>query len=139
MKTIRAISIATLLIAGLVHALEAKPPDNSSWTGNYTDKKFLNGQAVFQLNIVQEGAQVTVDFDGAYNDGHGCAPEANASAKVIDKNTLKFTFTDSANNAGAGTITRAGEDVIISVKPTRVADPRCAVFYPEKLRLRPAR
>ena len=35
----------------------------ATWTGNYTDKKFLNGQAVFQLNILQEGATITVDFD----------------------------------------------------------------------------
>ena len=106
--------------------------------GIYTDKKFLNGQAVFQLNILQGGGQISIDFDAVYNDGHGCAPEANAMAKVVDKNTLKFSFTDSSGNRGTGTIQRAGEDVIISLKPTRVTDARCIVFYRDNIRLAPA-
>ncbi len=53
------------------------PAKEAGWTGNYTDKKFLNGQAVFQLNIVQEGSAISVDFDAVYNDGHGCAPQAS--------------------------------------------------------------
>jgi hypothetical protein len=101
--------------------------DVDSWSGNYTEKKLLNGQAVFQLNILQEGAQISVDFDAAYNDGHGCAPQASGPAKAVDKNTLKFTFTDSANNSGTGTIKRSGAGVIISIKTTRVADSRCVV------------
>ena len=110
-----------------------------TWTGNYTDKKYLNGKAVFQLNILQEGNQITIDFDAVYNDGQGCAPEANAPAKEVDKNTLTFTFTDTARNSGTGTIKRASNDVIISVKATRVADPRCLVFYRDNIRLQPAR
>jgi len=46
-----------LFLASILSAKEA------TWTGNYTDKNFLNGQAVFQLNILQEGATITVDFD----------------------------------------------------------------------------
>jgi hypothetical protein len=138
MKTIRATSAAALLIAGLAQVLGAKPADDASWTGNYTDKKFLNGQAVFQLNILQEGAQISVDFDAVYKDGRGCAPQGNGPAKAVDKNTLKSTFTDSANSAGTGTIKRAGEDVIVSIKSARVADPRCIVFYSASIRLKPA-
>jgi hypothetical protein len=105
------------------------PAKEASWTGKYTDKKHLNGQAVFQLNILQEGDKISVDFDAVYNDGHGCAPEANA--QIVDQNTLRFTFTDTSNNAGTGTIKRTGAGVIISVEPTRVADPRCVIFYKE--------
>lgn len=115
------------------------PAKEANWTGNYTDKKYLNGQAIFQLNILQEGPQITVDFDAVYNDGHGCAPEGSGSAKAVDKNTLKFTFTDSANNAGTATIKRAGDGVTISIKPARVADAKCLVFYQENIRLKPAR
>lgn len=61
-------------------ALAASSAGESNWSGNYTEKKFLNGQAVFQLNILQEGDAISVDFDAAYNDGHGCAPEANGPA-----------------------------------------------------------
>jgi hypothetical protein len=122
-----------LSLAAFLSAKEA------NWTGNYTDKKYLNGQAVFQLNILQEGDRITVDFDGAYYDGHGCAPEGSGSAKVVDKDSLKFTFTDGSNNTGVGTIKRTGDGVIISIKPIKVADPRCVVFYRDNIRLHPAR
>jgi hypothetical protein len=123
-----------LLFLGLLNSSAA----DSGWAGNYTDKKFLNGTAVFQLNIVQEGNQISVDFDAVYNDGHGCAPQANGPAKVVDKNTLTFTFTDSSNNSGSGTIKRTADGAMISVKPIRVADARCVVFYRDNIRLKPA-
>ena len=139
MRTTRRIFAATLFIATLAGPSQTEGGDNTSWTGNYTDKKYINGQAVFQLNILQEGSQISVDFDAAYNDGHGCAPQASGPAKVVDKHTLKFAFTDSSNNSGSGTIKLSGDEVIISIRPTRVADPRCVVFYKENIRLKPAR
>ena len=47
----------SLFLAASLAAKEA------NWTGNYTDKKYLNGQAIFQLNVLQEGETITVDFD----------------------------------------------------------------------------
>jgi hypothetical protein len=35
-----------------------------------------------------------------------------------------------------GTITRAGDDVILTLKPNRVADPRCMQFYKSNMRLK---
>ena len=113
--------------------------EETKWTGNYADKKYLNGQAVFQLNVLQEGERITVDFDAVYNDGHGCAPQGTGSAKMVDENILQYTFTDTAGNAGTGTITRVGDGVIISIIPTRVADSRCIVFYKKKRPLKRAR
>ena len=121
-----------LLCLGLAALLPAK---EANWTGNYTDKKYLNSQAVFQLNILQEGETISVDFDAVYNDGHDCAPQGSGPAKVVDKNSLIFTFTDSANNAGTGTIKRTGDGVVLSIKPTHIGDPRCVVFYKENIRL----
>ncbi len=127
---------ALLLTAALAVSALAT---GASWTGNYTDKKYLNGQAVFQLNILQEGETISVDFDAVYNDGHGCAPQGNGPAKVVDQSTLKFTFTDSAGNSGSGTIKRDASGVLLSIKPGRIADRRCTVFYKENIRLHPAR
>jgi hypothetical protein len=124
-----------LFIATLIVSSAAK---EANWAGNYTDKKYLNGQAVFQLNILQEGDTISVDFDAVYNDGYGYAPQASGQAKVIDANTLKFTSIDSSNNVGVGTIKRVGADVVISIKPVRVADPRCVVFSKENIRLKRA-
>ena len=58
---------------------------------------------------------------------------------MADKGTLKFTFTDTSSNSGTGTIKRTSDRVIISIKPTKVADPRCIVFYTENIHLKPAK
>jgi hypothetical protein len=128
--------LATAVVALLLAAAPGKEPN---WTGNFTDKKFLSGKAVFQLNILDEGGKISIDFDAVYNNGHGCAPEGNGPATIMDKDTLKFTFTDTAGNAGSGTIKRAGNDIIISVHATRVADRTCLVFYSDNIHLHPAR
>ncbi len=52
------------------------------------------------------------------------------------KDTLEFTFEDSFNNSGTGTITRAGDDIIVSMRMTRVADPGCLVFYGKNIPLK---
>lgn len=127
-------SVLLFLVVSVALAFAKEP----SWSGNYTDKKFLNGKAVFQLNIVEEGGQISVDFDAVYNDGHGCAPEGSGQAKVVGKDTLSFTFTDTAGNTGSGTIKPAGNDVLISVKVTKVANRSCLVFYGDNIRLHPA-
>jgi hypothetical protein len=107
-----------------------------NWPGEYADKKFLNGNAVFQMSLEQSGNTVSVWFSTGYNDGHGCGPEATGTGKVTGKGTVEFTFTDSSNNAGTGTITRAGEGIALSIKTTRVADSRCLVFYGQNIRLK---
>ena len=101
-------------------------------------EKYLNEQAVFQLNLLQEGETITVDFDAVYNDGHGCAPQGNGSARAVDHNTLQLSFTDTANNGGTWRIKCVDDGVIISIIPTRVADSRCMVFYRENIPLKRA-
>jgi hypothetical protein len=109
--------------------------DSSSWAGQYTEKKFLGGRAVFQLSIEQSGSAMQVSFDAAWADGHGAAPEAEGPAK-ISGNTLTFKFEDTFKNSGTGTITRAGDDIIVSLNPTHVEDPRCLAFYGKNMRLK---
>src|ERR1700719_684599 len=121
-----------LAVALALISIGAGPAD---FAGEYADKKFLNGQSVFQLSLEQNGNNVTVFFSAGYNDGHGAAPEADGTGKVTPKGTVEFTFEDGFKNAGTGTITRSGGGVIISLKTTRVADPRCLVFYKENIRL----
>lgn len=113
-------------------ALAAEPP---GWAGEYRADKFLNGRAVFQLSIEQSGGATKVSFDAAWNDGHGAAPEAEGPAKVSG-NTLTFKFEDSFQNSGTGTITRAGNDIIVSLNATKVAEPRCLAFYGKNMRLK---
>jgi hypothetical protein len=124
--------VISVCVFQLSSALAAEPP---SWAGEYRADKFLNGRAVFQLSIEQSGSAMKVSFDAAWEDGHGAAPEAEGPAK-ISGNSLTFKFEDSFKNSGTGTITRAGNDIIVSLNPTHVEDPRCLGFYGKNMRLK---
>src|SRR5947209_14138941 len=119
-----------LLFVPLALFLVAAGPPN--FAGEYADKKFLNGQGVFQLSLEQTGNNVSVFFSAGYNDGHGAAPEAEGRGKITAKGTAEFTFEDSCKNAGSGTINRSA-DGVVAIKTTRVADPRCLAFYKQNI------
>jgi hypothetical protein len=114
------------------NALSAEP----NWVGEYADKNFLNGQAVFQMSIEQSENAIQVSFDAAYNDAHSAAPEGQGPAKIAGNGTLEFKWEDRFKNSGTGRITRAGQDIVVSMKTTRVVDSRCLVFYGQKMRLK---
>jgi hypothetical protein len=124
----------TLMIFALSALITAaaQPPN---FTGEYADKKFLNGQAVFQLSLEQSGNTVTIWFSAGYNNGREPAPEADATGKVNASGAVEFKFEDNDGNSGTGTITRAGNGVIVSIKATKVQDKRVLVFYRDGIRL----
>jgi len=122
-----------LLVALAIVSIAAGPPD---FAGEYADRNFLSGQATFQMSLEQSGSVVTVWFSAGYNDGHGLLPVADGNGKITSKGTAEFTFKDNARNAGTGTITRAGDDIIVSLKTTRVADSRCVELYRQNMRLK---
>jgi hypothetical protein len=88
------------------------------------------------MSLEQSGNAVSVWFSAGYNDGHGIQPVADGSGRISGKGTVEFTFNDSSHNVGTGTITRAGDDIIVSLKTTRVADPRCLELYRQNMRLK---
>src|SRR6476620_4395200 len=114
-------AVATIVVLALF-CLAANAADSRGWAGQYTDKKFLGGRAVIQLSIEQSGNAVQVRFDAAWVDGHGAAPEGEGPAK-ISGNTLTFKWEDTFKNSGTGTVTRSGDDVTVTINPTKVADP----------------
>jgi len=91
------------------------------------------------LTIEQSGDAIQVSFDAAYKDGHGAAPDGGGEAKITGNNTLEFKWEDSFNNLGTGTIKRAGDMIIVSMKTTRVMDERCLSFYGDSMRLKRAK
>jgi hypothetical protein len=129
----RAIVPLLSLLVAIVSAIAAQP---TNFAGEYADKSFLNGQAAFQMSLEQSGNTLSVWFSAGYNDGHGLQPIADGNGKIASKGTVEFTFKDSARNAGTGTITRAGDDIIVSLKTTRVADSRCLELYRQNMRLK---
>jgi hypothetical protein len=126
---------ATAILLLAAAALTLRAADSPGWAGQYKEDKFLGGRAVFQLSIEQSGSKMQVSFDAAWVDGHGAAPEAEGPA-TVSGNTLTFTFKDTFENSGTGTITRAGNDILVSINPTHVVEPRCLAFYGKNLRLK---
>jgi hypothetical protein len=99
------------------------------------DKKFLNGQGVFEFSIHQSGNALEIAFDSAYSDGHGATPDATG-AGMVNGNAAQFTWKDSQGNTGTGTIKLVGDDIVVSMKTVHVADPRCLAFYRENMKLK---
>jgi hypothetical protein len=113
-------------------ALSAGP---AKFDGEFVDKKFLNGQGVFEFSFHQSGNALEIGFDAAYSDGHGATPDATGAGK-INGNTAQFTWKDSFGNTGIGTISLAGDDIVVSMKAVHVADPRCSEFYRQNMKLK---
>jgi hypothetical protein len=113
-------------------ALSAGP---AKFDGEFVDKKFLNGQGVFEFSVHQSGNALEIGFDAAYSDGHGATPDATGAGK-INGNTAQFTWKDSFGNTGTGTISLAGDDIVVSMKAVHVADPRCSEFYRQNMKLK---
>ncbi len=100
-------------------------------------KVISKAQAYFQLSLEQSGNDVSVFFSAGHTDGSGAAPEADGKGKAVgDK--VQFTWSDSFKNSGSGTIKKSGNDVIVSLKTSKVADSRCLEFYGANIRLKPA-
>jgi hypothetical protein len=127
--------VATTILFLAAASVAAPAADSPGWAGQYRDDKFLGGRAVFQLSIEQSGSKMQVSFDAAWVDGHGAAPEAEGPA-TVSGNTLTFTFKDTFENSGTGTITRAGNDILVSINPTRLVESRCLAFYGKNMRLK---
>lgn len=126
------VSLLSLVIA-VGSAVGAQP---TNFTGEYADRNFLGGQATFQMSLEQSSNTVSIWFSAGYNDGHGIQPVADGPGKVTGKGEVEFSFKDSSRNAGTGTITRTGDDIVVSLKTTRVADARCLELYRQNMRLK---
>ena len=107
----------------------------AKFDGEFVDKKFLDGQGVFEFSIHHSGSAPEIAFDAAYSDGRGATPDATGAGKV-NGNTAQFTWKDSVGNTGTGSISLAGDDIIVSMKTVHVADPRCLAFYRENMKLK---
>ncbi len=126
------------LLVAILPAIALGAGGTNNFAGEWADKNFRGGNSVFELSLEQTGSEVSISFSANRKDGGGAAPEADGKGKVSgDK--LQFTWSDSFNNSGTGTIKKAGADVIISIKTTQVADSRCLMFYGDGIRLKPTK
>lgn len=135
-KSLPRIVAVFVFVLALSSGVRAAEP--ASWTGTYFDKNRLSGKAYFQLALRESGNAIDVVFNAAYHDGQGVAPEAQASANRVNKDTLEFRFKDSLKNSGSGTIRRSGSDIVVDFIFANAVDKRALVFYERNMRLRRA-
>jgi hypothetical protein len=106
----------------------------AKFDGEFVDKKFLNGQGVFEFSIHQIGSALEIAFDAAYSDGHGATPDATGAGKV-NGNAAQFAWKDSFGNTGTGTINLAGDDIVDYMTRVHVTDPRGLAYYRDNRKL----
>jgi hypothetical protein len=123
------------LFAGAMMVTAGFAAQTGKFDGEFGDKKFLNGQGVFELSVHQIGSALEIAFEAAYSDGHGATPEATGAGEVRGTNA-QFTWKDSSGNTGTGQMTLTNDGLVVSLKPIHVADARYLVFYRQKMHLR---
>jgi hypothetical protein len=106
--------------------------DAVNYTGHYELADAKAGYS-FSLDITQTGSGFQLTFLAAMADGSGAAPDGGGQGKVDTDGTLKFTFKDSFDNAGSGTLIFAKDGYHLSLDPTTVADSRALPLYADAL------
>src|SRR5438067_13331773 len=95
---------AVIAVAMIGTILAAGP---AKFDGEFVDKKFVNGQGVFEFCVHQSGDALDIAFDAAYSDGHGAIPDCTGAGRCSG-NTAQVTWKDSQCNTGVGTVGLAG-------------------------------
>lgn len=119
----------TLLFPLLFLALTVAARATGDFTGHYELAK--KTKSSFALDVSQKGKTATTSFSGGNEDGSGAAPDGDGEGTLNSKSELEFKWTDTFDNAGTATLRHDGKLYHLSMKPSKVADPRALSFYGE--------
>ena len=118
-----------LAVGALFLGAMAAPAAPVDYTGHY-ELADTKSDSVFALDVTQTGAKATVSFSAAMVDGSaGAAPDGDGQGALDATGALTFTFKDSFDDAGTGTLTAGPHGYILQLDPTTVAEPRTLRFY----------
>jgi hypothetical protein len=98
-----------------------------NFTGHY-ELADTHADRVFAIDVQQTGDQATISFSASMNDGSGAAPDADGKGQ-IKGHILTFTFKDSFDNEGTGSLELSKGGYHLKLEATKVAEPRCLRFY----------
>ena len=118
-----------LAFLAIVTIVRAADPAADSLTGHYELAK--KSKSPLSFDLLQKGKSATTSFSAGNADGSGAAPDGDGEGTLNAKGELEFKWTDTFDNGGTGTFRRDGKLYHLSLKPTKVADPRAVVFYGE--------
>jgi hypothetical protein len=116
--------IALLAVA---FAARAADPAASEFTGHFELAK--GSKSAFALDVLQKGKTATTSFSAGHVDGSGAAPDGDGEGRLNGKGELAFAWTDTFDNAGTAILRRDGKVFHLSMKTTKVEEPRALVFY----------
>ncbi len=140
--TCRTILLTLLGLGAGSAAAPAMPADVGRFTGHY-EPAVAAADWVFALDISQTGSKADVSFSASMTDGSGAAPDADGMGVVDAAGILKFTFKDSFDNEGTGTLVRRPDGYHLHLDVSKTVDPRAVRFYGDillkKLSDKPAR
>lgn len=120
----RLLFITLMMLACAARAADVTAND---FTGHYEIVKSL--KIAFSLDVQQKGKTASVSFSAGHVDGSGAAPDGDGKGELNDKGELKFEWTDSFENAGTAILRRDGKSFQLSMKATKVAEPRALTLY----------
>jgi hypothetical protein len=129
---IRCGAVAGALLISLTWPVLWAAADQANFTGHYelADK---NGGQSFSLDVTQTGAQAEISFSAAMADGSGAAPDGDGKGGVDKSGVLAFTFKDSFDNEGTGTLQAEKGRYHLTLTTTKVTEPRALRFYGDVL------
>ena len=123
---------ARILLFYALFGLIGARADAVNYTGHY-ELADAKADYSFSLDVTQTGSGVLLTFLAGMADGSGAAPDGGGEGKVDANGALKFTFKDSFDNAGSGTLVLAKDGYHLKLDPTTVADSRALRFYGDVL------
>ncbi len=115
----------------LTSAARADAP-KVDFTGHY-ELADAKADRAFSLDVTQTGLKADLSFSAAMADGSGAAPDGDGSGQVDKTGVLHFTFTDSFENEGSGTLERDKNGFHLTLDATKVVEPRPLRFYGDVL------
>jgi hypothetical protein len=121
-----------MLAIGAALGLAGARADAINYTGHYelADPK---ADYTFSLDVTQTGSSANLSFSAGMADGSGAAPDGDGKGGVGADGTLTFTFKDSFDNAGSGTLVSGKDGYHLKLNPVTVADARALHFYGDVL------
>lgn len=120
------------LFAMLICTLARATPPTVNYTGHYELADTKTGTA-FSLDLTQTGSKAEFSFSAAMSDGSGAAPDGDGKGHLDKNGVLIFTFSDSFENEGTGTLEHKKDGYRLTLNVTKVAEPRPLRFYGDVL------
>ena len=120
--------LCLLALLGIFFGLTGAAAPTVNYTGHY-ELAETNGDRSFSLDIMQTASGADLSFSTAMADGSGAAPDGDGKGRVDASGVLLFTFKDSFDNEGTGSLQASKGGYLLKMNVSKVVEPRPLRFY----------